>query len=309
MRPTAFLSAFLLSAALLPAADAVLLNMVMPDTKLLVDVNVAKAENSPFGQFILQSMPKDGFSQFTAASGFDPRTDLTEVLAANNGTKKTGLILARGRFNAAQLGSAAVTMAGFTTSVYNGAQLLTPAKAGGDVMAIVLDSTPATIALMGDEASVKAALDRRTGKNPLNPALAAKVTEYAGADAWSVSLVPLANLGAAGVASPLGAGMQGELLKKVTETSAGITFSSPIQISGEAVADTPQDAASLGDIAKFLAGMIQNSSGPAGNPMSTLLQSLTVSTNQNTVKIALSIGEADLEHLLQANNHHKAGVI
>ena len=40
-------------AGLLPAADPQLLNLVMPDAKMLADVNVDQAKASPFGQFVL----------------------------------------------------------------------------------------------------------------------------------------------------------------------------------------------------------------------------------------------------------------
>lgn len=314
MRQTAFLAAFFSSAVFLSAADPTLLNMIMPDAKVVAGVNVSKAETSPFGQFVLRSMPTTdkGFEQFVTTSGFDPRTDLQELLVATNATPKTGIVLARGKFNAAQLSSAAVATGHFTTSVYNGAQLITPVKAGAEAMAIILDSTPSTIAVMGDPASVKAAIDRRKTSNPVNPVLAAKVASYGASDAWSVSVAPLSSFGGPGSANPLGGSMQGDLLKKVQASSGSITFTSPIQITGEAVADTPQDASALSDVIKFLASMMQSSvqdKAGAGAQVATLLQNLSVTTDQNTVKVALSIGETDLENLIKSGKSHGAGVI
>lgn len=312
MRQTAVLAAFFSSAIYLSAADPTLLNMIMPDAKIVAGVNVSKAETSPFGQFVLRSMPTTdkGFEQFVTTSGFDPRTDLQELLVATNTTPKTGIVLARGKFNAAQLSSAAVATGHFTTSVYNGAQLITPVKAGAEAMAIILDSTPSTLAVMGDPASVKAAIDRRKTSNPVNPVLAAKVASYGASDAWSVSMAPLSSLG--GSANPIGGSIQGDLLKKVQASSGSITFTSPIQITGEAVADTPQDASALSDVIKFVASMMQSAAqdkAGAGAQVATLLQSLSVTTEQNTVKVALSIGESDLENLIMSGKSHKVGVI
>lgn len=310
MRQTAFLAAFLAIPAFLPAADPALMNMIMPDTKILAGVNVGKAETSPFGQFILRSMPPDqSFQQFVTTSGFDPRTDLSEILVATNAALKSGLVLARGKFNAAQIGSAAIGSGEFTSTVYNGAQLIAP-KNAGEAMAILLDTTPATIAVMGDLASVKAAIDRHKGNNAVDSVLASKVASYGATDAWSVSIAPLSFGGATPKNSPLNTGIPGEFLKKVQASSGGITFSSPIQITGEAEANSPQDANALGDVIRFLASMMQGPVGDkAGPQIANLVQSLSVTTVQNTVKIALSIPESALESIVNDAVGHKPGII
>lgn len=312
MRPTAFLAIFLTAAVTLPAADPTLLNMIMPDAKVLAGVNISKAETSPFGQYILRSLPADnGFQQFVTTSGFDPRTDLQEILAASNATPKTGLVLARGKFDAVKISSAALATGHFSLSTYAGAQLITPTTGTGETMAIVLDTTPSTLALVGDLMDVKAALDRRKLSNPVNPLLASKLALYSAADAWSVSIAPLSSLSGAGAGNPMNGLVQADLFKKIQATSGGITFSSPVQITGEAVADTPQDASALGDVIKFLASMMQSSTqqGSATAPLTALIQTLDVTTVQNTVKIALSIPETDLENLVNSSKSHKTGVI
>jgi hypothetical protein len=313
MRQTAFLAIFFTTAIFLPAADPTLLNMIMPDAKVLAGVNVSKAETSQFGQYLLRSMPADkGFQQFITTSGFDPRTDVQEILAASNTAAKSGLVLARGKFNAAMISSAALATGQFTTSSYSGAQLITPANGVGETMAIVLDTTPSTIAMVGDLANVKAALDRRKLSNPVNPVLAAKIAVYSAADAWSVSIAPLSSGGGAGHGNPMSGMVQGDMFKKVQAISGGITFSSPIQVTGEAVADSPQDASALGDVIKFVASMVQSSQSKgaaAGAEVSAIVQTLDVTTVQNTVRIALSIPEADLENLVQGAKGHKAGII
>src|SRR4051794_37000623 len=91
----------LLAAAALPAADQQLLNMVMPDAKIVAGINVDSARNSPFGSFLLAQLPASDpeFQRFIDASGFNPRTDLQEILIATVGDSATpsrhmrGLIL------------------------------------------------------------------------------------------------------------------------------------------------------------------------------------------------------------------------
>ena len=84
MRQTAFaLIPALFVAASLPAADQQLVNMVMPDAKVIAGINVDSARNSPFGTFLLrQTGGSSELQKFVQASGFNPQTDLNEVLIA-----------------------------------------------------------------------------------------------------------------------------------------------------------------------------------------------------------------------------------
>src|SRR5438270_13057964 len=73
-------------AGILPAVDQHLINLVMPDAKVLAGVNVVSAKNSSFGKYILGQMPSnDEFQKMSILTGFDPRQDLIELLAASNG--------------------------------------------------------------------------------------------------------------------------------------------------------------------------------------------------------------------------------
>src|SRR5271170_1851117 len=79
-----------------------LLNLVMPDATVVSGMNVAQSVTSPFGQYILSQMQSNdtGFLQFISSTGFDPRKDLLEILAATpstgSSTAHSGLILGRG---------------------------------------------------------------------------------------------------------------------------------------------------------------------------------------------------------------------
>src|SRR5580700_5520247 len=91
--------------AVLPAkaADPQLLNLVMPDAKILAGVNVDQAKTSPFGVYVLaQFQAQDQhLREFTAQTGFDPTRDLHEVLVASTGSQAhaPALTLARGTFS------------------------------------------------------------------------------------------------------------------------------------------------------------------------------------------------------------------
>src|SRR5271163_3742679 len=86
-----------------------LLNLVMPDASVVSGMNVAQSVTSPFGQYILSQMQSNdtGFLQFISSTGFDPRKDLLEIVAATpstgSSTDHAGLILGRGVFQPAMI--------------------------------------------------------------------------------------------------------------------------------------------------------------------------------------------------------------
>jgi hypothetical protein len=289
MRYFVLLAASFASIAL-QAADPALLNLVMPDAKVLAGINVQKAKTTQFGQFLLTQMPVgDPVNGFIASTGFDPRQDLTEVLIASNGAaKSTGLVLARGTFNPAQIAAALAKDGQHTSQIFNGAQLITSTTAGENGAVAFLSGT---IAVAGDVASVKGAIERSSGNNAIDPGLAAKVAGYSTTDAWSVTIAPIDLVGAGSPANnPLGGA-----LKSIQQASGSIMLSSPVEISAQALAVNDQDATSLSDVLRFVAMMVQ---GQSGNP-STILNSLNVTTDHSTINLKLTIPEDQLEQLIQ----------
>src|SRR5258708_1364807 len=109
------------------AADPQLLNLLMPDAKVVAGVNVEQAKGTQFGQFILnQVQTTDGDMQkLIALTGFDPRRDVRELLVATSGApqtaaqNQTGLALAKGNFDVAKI-TAAATAHGAATELYGG---------------------------------------------------------------------------------------------------------------------------------------------------------------------------------------------
>ncbi len=331
MRQTAFalvLGAFL--AAGLPAADQQLVNMVMPDAKVIAGINVDSARNSPFGTFMLSQLPASdaGFQKFVEASGFNPRTDLQEVLMATTGghgtpsnlaavspeskvvaAAKDGLILARGNFNVEKISALAKADGKQNVETYNGAMLISDPNMTGSAMAF-LDSK---ILVAGDLKNVKAAIDRRTQANTLDPELTNKVNSLsASQDAWAVSIAPLSalNAGAAGGDPTLQGALGGDLFKKITETSGGIKFGTLIQLTTELVAMDEKNATALSDVVKFLAGMVAMNAGPPkGAPpfIMTILQSIDVQAQGNVVSVTLSAPEDQVEGLINSMQPSKPG--
>ncbi len=300
--------------SLLSAADPQLLNLVMPDAQVVAGVNVAKAKTSQFGQYILRQVPMGGdFATFVGASGFDPTRDLTEVLMATVSGQKDGLVVSKGSFNTSQIAALVTADGKHSVVTYNGAQLITSNDTAHPEALAFFDGN---LAAVGNATLVKAALDRRKSANPVNPQLASKVAMYGAADAWTVSLVPISGAialpGAGKDANPLQGILQTGLLNKVTETSGSVTFNSPVQVAGELVTDSNQDAKALGDVVKFLAAMVQLSGEKSTAAIAGVLKTLTVDTVGNALKLGLSIPEDTLEGLINsagAQESKKPGVV
>src|SRR5690242_15157757 len=158
MRPTAFLIAPLFLALNLPAADQQLVNMVMPDAKVVAGINVDSARNSPFGTFILRQASGNNaeLHKFVDLTGFNPQTDLQEILVATPGAAATaseetsssapgsaevngmlaaaapvhGLLLARGNFNVEKITTLAKTDGKQHVETYKDATLISDPKHG-----------------------------------------------------------------------------------------------------------------------------------------------------------------------------------
>jgi len=299
--------AVLLSAAAsaMAGVDPALLNLVMPDAQALMGVEVQQAQKSPFGQYMLsqaQSSNAD-FNKFVTATGFDPRHDLTEVLAAtpNNPTAAKGslLVLGRGTFQPEKLNGAA-TLAGGTVSTYRGIMMVGSSKDGNQGAMAFLDSTTVVV---GDPTSVKGVIDRKLGNATFTGTLAQKAQELSASNsAWFVTGGPTQFLGGA---LPGGGGQQGvaTLLQAILQISGGIQLgSNSVTLATEAVTRSEQDAQSIVNVVKFLVGMIQQNSDPRVQQGAAIAQTAQVTSQGATVRISLSVPEQQLEQWIQTQS-------
>ena len=332
MRTTAYAVIFGSFLAMnLLAADQQLVNMVMPEAKVVAGINVTSARNSPFGTFLLRhaSANNTDLQKFVEMTGFNPQTDLDEILVASPGAPAApaegagltaqgklaagphvrGLILARGTFNVDKISGLAKTHGRQTMQNYNGAILISdPNNPVASAMAFV----GTNIAVAGDLASVKAAIDRRTQANSLDPQLTTKVNALSNSqDAWAVSIAPLSSINAGPATDPtLQGALNGDIFKKITQTSGGIKFGSQIQVQTEMVAMDEKNATALGDVVRFLVGMVtMNAGNGKGAPPAivSLLQSLSIQTQGNVVNLTVSAPEDQIEGLIDSMPEGKHG--
>jgi hypothetical protein len=290
-------------AVVLPAqaADSQLLNLVMPDAVVVAGANVAQAKTSPFGQWVLAQIQQQdaGLQKLIAATGFDPTQDVSETLAASNGTSQTGLLLARGTFNAAKFAAAATTSKA-VLETYDGVTIIEdPNKALGFAF------PSATIAVAGDLADVKAALDRVSAPSILPAALVVQINQWSGnEDAWAITTVPPSTFQKSASKSAASSipGLNGQgVFQAIQSAAGGVKFGTNDVITATAQADNAQDAQSMADALKLLASLaqMQTSKEPA---LATLAQSLQIGASGTTLNVTLSIPESTLEQLIHSNS-------
>jgi hypothetical protein len=289
------------------AVDPVLLNLVMPDAKILTGIQVDQSVASPFGQYVLaQIQPGDaGFQKFILATGFDPRRDLHEVLAATNSdassTSTSVIALFKGVFVPSQILAAANSQGG-TITQYKGFNIIADPDVKSPTAIVFFD---ASTAAAGDLASVQAAIDRKVAGGTFSGALAQKAKDVSNTNqAWFATVTPLSvflngKLGDTG----LNGLSSNNLLQSVLQASGGVNFgSASVTVTSDAVTSSPQNAQALVDVLKFLVSLV-----PSNDPtVKSIASGAAFNVNGSTAHLSLTIAETQLEQLFMPNTTSKA---
>jgi hypothetical protein len=289
----------------LSAADPTLLNLVMPDAKVLAGVNVQQAKGTQFGQYILNELQSHDadLQKLATLTGFDPRRDVNELLVASDGVPggKTGLALAKGNFDVAKI-TAAATLEGVKSEVYSGVTILEEPKKQLAGIAFLDANTVAA----GDIASVKGAIDRHQLKSSqsLPGTVTSQVGQWNMQDAWGITTVPPSSL-----APPAKAGAQNNPMANVAQNvqsaGGGVKFGALVVFTGNAQCDTAQNATTLGDMVKLLVNMAQMQAGQDPTA-AALIKSVTVTASDKTVTVSASLPGDVFQSILQS--HKKTGM-
>jgi hypothetical protein len=289
-----------------------LLNLVMPDATVVSGMNVAQSVTSPFGQYILSQMQSNdtGFLQFISSTGFDPRKDLLEILAATPATASSashsGLVLGRGVFQPAMIIGAATQDGGTITNYRNFSIIGPPPSQTSDNIALTfLDGATAA---MGDIASVKSAIDRKIAGATFSGTLAqAAIAVSATNSAWFATTTPLSDFMSGKQAGNLGGVAQSPLLQSVQQATGGVQFGTAgITLSADAVTASPQNAQALVDVLKFFVSMIAGNANAPAN-VTSVASSAQFAVNGSTAHISLMLAETQAEQLLMPGNAMKRG--
>ena len=302
MRLVAFAAAMILGSSLY-AADPELVSLANPESQVMAGVNVEQLKLSPFGQYLLSqaaSKLAPEVQAFIDKSGFDPRRDMREILLSSSGqpgSNSSVLFLVRGTFDIPRI----LEFAGATgaaTETYKGVSIVEPGKQ----QAIAFPD--ATLAITGDSAGVRAAIDRRTAPTAISSALAVEVNRLSTTeDAWFVSMMPLSQLqpkapeGAGSAPNPVA------FLSKVKQASGGVKFGAEAVVNLQAVSETQQDASSLATLLKGLGiGILDNSNSSNAELAARILQGLNITTDGPVTRVSLNLPEQQLEQMIQADH-------
>jgi hypothetical protein len=304
MNPRIFAAASLMTAfaSTLPAADPQLLKLIMPDVKVISDVNVAQAKLTPFGQYVLGQMENAGIQQLVAVTGFDPRQDLTELLCASNGAAQpagtSGIALATGIFNPTKI-AAVAAQDGSVSEIYQGVTILEdPKKVNG----VAFLNTGLMAA--GDIADVKAAIGRQSAPTTLPASLISQINMLSNTeDAWVLSNISPASLNPAAATnkpeSVDGVTIPANLLQQVQSGWAGVKFGANITLTAQAQTTTAQDATNLAGLLQLLQNIAQMQASQ--NPNAAAFgRSVAITAQGTAVNISASLPEDQFQKLVQS---------
>jgi hypothetical protein len=292
-------------AGILPAkaADSQLLNLVMPDAKVLAGVNVDQAKTTPMGQYVLsqvQAQNNQHLREIATLTGFDPTRDVSEVLVATSGgaDQQSGLVVARGVFDVEKIKAAVALKGGATTTEYSGVTIFSDTKLTGGIGFL-----SSNLVVAGDMANVKAAIDRRQRPSTLPADVLVRISQWSGSqDAWAITTVPPTSLApAAGMPAIPGLGPQqgqANAFTGIQNASGGVKFGANVVVTAQALAANATDATQLGDTVKLLASLAQMQSN-ADPKILALAKSLNVTTNGSLLNVTISMPQEQLVSFLK----------
>jgi len=294
--------------------DSGLLALLPPDATVLSGINVDQAKMSAYGLYMLGQIQIDdaGFQKFIADTGFDPRTDLSQIMSGTSGdaTSNRTVILGRGSFNAGKIANAAQAD-GAKLVNYKGVDMIVH---GGTDMTGAFAFLDATTAVMGQVDAVKAVIDRRGQTTPaLAPSVVARIVSLASVnDAWFLSTTSPATFFANKVADQKVAPMlEAGMMQSVLAGSGGLKFSANgATITAQAVARSDKDATALADVVRFFVNIVQSNRGtsPQASEFASVLDTIQVTTQGANMNVLLSIPETTLEQMFMGKHSMRTGV-
>ena len=307
MRLQSTLLSVILSASAVFSADSALLNLVMPEARMVAGMDVERARDSFLGRKLMEQLDtKDGeFGKFVAITGFDPRRDLREVIIATpdaNTKNPPALILVRGVFDTGRINGFLKVAGVAAMENLGGVDFYTKANSKEDMGFAIIDGT---LALAGPKEVVRAALKRRAeAGSALTAATYSKVQSLSRSnDIWAVTSIPVAELsnaipgGNQGQTGMLG----GDAFKGIEQAAMGVRFGAEfMELTAETISKTDKDATSIADVVRFVSTMVQmNREKPEVAKLAAVLDTMSLKATANTLTFSLSVPEGDLEQLVK----------
>jgi hypothetical protein len=297
------------------ATDAKLVSMLDPQTRVIAGLNGTAVKASPFGQYLLSQSAKADLSHFIASTGFDPRTNLQQVVfgSAGDANNSQRVLLVKGIFSPAKV-LAFATKRGAPSSAYHGVSVVEfPAfqgKNGKPHSSRWLAFLSPTRAAFGTPEFVQHAIDRYVDNIAADAGVASRVAAASGKyDAWYVSTVPGAEVALSlPQSSNELSGLAATALQSVQSEMVGIKFAQGASVQGQAITASDQEALSLADRLRYIASVAETRATQKQEPaVASLIQKIAVTTQGINVLWSIQVPETQLETLAQAHRHHQSG--
>lgn len=306
-------------AALLPgvvaAADPAMLELIMPDARAVMEVDLDRMASSPLGQAMSPQVKAEWASfrpswqdSSSAIGGLDWSRYAQEVIFASGppaapGRPGPSLTIVRGLIDPAWIESLGALRG--NKSSFLGVPILSSGQ--GNAVVAFLDGS---IAVIGQAAEVKAAIRRRGQNTPPSPVLADGLARYEGQyDVWMVSSGPLGSTAKppagqppagqspagqppAGPSVPAGPSLKG--LDRLESFTGGLRLSPDVELSAEMTMRNEKDVADMTEELRWFAGVVQTQEKTAIS-----LEDINFTADGKRLTLSLQVPEQQIRAALQ----------
>ena len=282
--PKVFPSLVLVSLTILGcrSADTGLAAFIPADTVALAGIRMDQLRATPVYQKLRAQKRLSELDDLKARTGFDPTSDVSEMLIAANG--KEGVTIARGHFNPTDAAAQKSTYKGYTLYAH-----------GAGAYALI---DPTTV-IAGSAAGVRSAIDQyKSGAR--SPAVASLLERAkiipAQNQIWAVADSADAF---SGLATSGNAANFGKIFGQIERLTFSADLSQGIKAFATGECRTDQDAKSLGDALRGLISLGKLSVAQGQTDLLRLYDSVQLDQEQKTLKVALRVPPDLVDKLME----------
>ncbi len=290
------------AATLSPAADSSLLRYLPADARLVAGVDLEAARHTPFGGYVLNRIEAhaDDFEELESKTGFDPRTDLLEIVIGGNSAGRAGdsIVIARARFFDVPAISVWAADKGARVSVADGVTVIRGGRDNAPAVAFPSDS----VMLVGRSENIRAALERVSAGGKIDSAVSDRITEISmGNHLWGLMLGSPAEFVGKIDEETVDSAMQGDIIRSIQELSGSAVFGQTVEAHAHATTETAADAMALANVIEFFVSLAQlNADAETARLLRDAIEGGRPLVTGNSVTVKVSLSEDDLEKLFEA---------
>jgi hypothetical protein len=258
--------------------------MIPSGTVFIAGADIDAIRDTPVYQKLLGRMPLPQLDEFTRQTGLDPRKDLSRVISCTNG--KTGLLMARGKFNVGDLEKRLETR-GAKRSTYKNRNLF-----GDERMAIFFMN--GTTAIAGSASDLHSLIDQGSGGGRgLPPALRDLIrTIPANDQIWAALTGGLQGLN---IGIPPNSNLENivNALQSIDTATVGMDLSKGFDLTAAVTCRTERDAKFVHDMVRGMVGLGRLNTPDNHPEFLKLYDAIKVTQNQTHAQVTAEI-PADL---------------